>query len=162
MQLLVPQQAEPSILQRRSGMRSRRSSGLRRCRSATDGSAAWYLATWPSEHIQLNDDTIWAGGPKDRCNPKALEALPEVRRLLFAGKNNQAAKLAEKTMLGIPPRVESYETLGDLRLTFHGMNNPTDYRRQLDLDAATVEVQFRAAMPSSPVSSLSPPSTKCW
>jgi len=95
------------------------------------------------EHIQLNDHTLWAGGPKDRCNPQALEALPEVRRLLFEGKNNEAAALASRTMMGIPPRIESYQTLGDLRLTVPGAEKPTDYRRQLDLDTATVKVQYR-------------------
>ncbi len=72
------------------------------------------------EHVQLNDDALWAGGPKDRCNPKALEALPEVRRRLFAGKNDDATNLASRTMMGIPPRIESYQTLGDLRLKFPG------------------------------------------
>ncbi len=74
-----------------------------------------------NEHVQLNDDALWAGGPKDRCNPKALAALPEVRRLLFAGKNNEAANLAGNTMMGVPPTIESYQTLGDLRLTLPGL-----------------------------------------
>lgn len=34
------------------------------------------------ERIQLNEDTLWAGGPRDCNNPEALPALPEVRRLL--------------------------------------------------------------------------------
>jgi alpha-L-fucosidase 2 len=95
------------------------------------------------EHIQLNDDALWAGAPKDRCNPKALEALPEVRRLLFEGKCNEAENLAKTTMLGVPERIESYQTLGDLRLTFSGMEKSTDYRRQLDLDTAVARVQYR-------------------
>ena len=39
-------------------------------------------------------------------------------------------------MMGVPPRIESYQTLGDLRLTFPARQSPTDYRRQLDLDTA--------------------------
>ncbi len=96
-----------------------------------------------NEHVQLNDDTLWAGGPKDRCNPKALGALPEIRRLLFTGKNNEAANLAGRTMMGIPPTIESYQTLGDLRLTLPGAEQPTEYRRQLDLDAGVVTVTYR-------------------
>ncbi|MBM4321829.1 MAG: hypothetical protein FJ125_18300, partial [Deltaproteobacteria bacterium] len=46
------------------------------------------------ERIQLNEDTLWAGYPRDRQNPRAFEALAEVRRLLFEGKNNEAADLA--------------------------------------------------------------------
>ena len=37
------------------------------------------------ERLQLNEDTLWAGGPYDAVNPNALAALPEVRRLVFAG-----------------------------------------------------------------------------
>src|SRR5450755_3966047 len=34
------------------------------------------------EHLQLNDNTVWAGEKRDRINPEAAKALPEVQRLL--------------------------------------------------------------------------------
>ena len=55
------------------------------------------------ERIQLNDDTLWAGHPSDRVNPNALASLPEVRRLIFEGKNEEASRLAGQTMMGVPP-----------------------------------------------------------
>jgi len=88
----------------------------------------------PRERIQLNCDTLWAGGPKENWNPKALEALPEVRRLLFEGKNAEATRLAGQTMMGVPHRVESYQTLGDLWLDFPPTEKVTEYRRLLDLE----------------------------
>ena len=48
-----------------------------------------------SERIQLNEDTVWAGERRDRTNPEALKNLPEVRRLLVAGKPNRAEALAD-------------------------------------------------------------------
>jgi len=39
-----------------------------------------------SEQLQLNEDTLYAGSPYDPNNPEALKALPEARRLIFAGK----------------------------------------------------------------------------
>jgi hypothetical protein len=93
------------------------------------------------EHVQLNDDTLWVGGPKDRCNPEALEALPEVRKLLFAGKNNEAAGLAGRTMMGVPPRIESYQTLGDLRLALAGADMANGQRSQFTY-AATMDIQI--------------------
>src|SRR5579871_2285659 len=45
------------------------------------------------EHIQLNEDTVWNGRKRDRINPEALKALPEVRRLLFEGKPREAEAL---------------------------------------------------------------------
>ena len=46
------------------------------------------------EHITLNEDTLWSGGPYDPTNPEALAALPQVRALIFAGKYREAHQLA--------------------------------------------------------------------
>ena len=94
------------------------------------------------ERIQLNDDTLWAGHPSDRVNPKALHALPEIRKLIFEGKNEEAAKLAAQTMMGVPPNVESYETLGDLHMRFALGGEPIAYRRSLNIDSATATTAF--------------------
>lgn len=95
------------------------------------------------ERIQLNDDTLWEGRIQDRVNPKAKDALPEVRRLIFEGKNEEASKLASQTMMGVPPTVESYQTLGDLHLHLKTSGAATDYRRSLDLNGALAETEFR-------------------
>src|SRR3989442_4345910 len=58
------------------------------------------------ERIQLNEETLWMGSPRDRDNPDALAALPEVRRLLFAGMPVEANALAEKKLMGRPSRLE--------------------------------------------------------
>src|SRR5262245_33541646 len=68
------------------------------------------------ERLQLNEESVWEGYPRDGGNPAALKALPEIRRLLFEGKNKEATTLAGKTMMGIPVRIRSYQPLGDLRL----------------------------------------------
>src|SRR6476646_10774021 len=85
------------------------------------------------ERIQLNESTIWAGESRDRKNPGAGKAVPEIRRLLFAGQVAEAEKLAEQDMLAVPRRLPVYEPLGDLWLTFPNGARPADYRRQLDL-----------------------------
>ena len=68
------------------------------------------------ERIQLNEETVWAGSHHETTNPKALQSLAEVRRLLFEGKNEEATKLAASDLLGVPARIDSYQTLGDLVL----------------------------------------------
>ena len=40
----------------------------------------------PAEHLQLNEDSLWYGGPVDRINPDARRYLPEIRRLILAGE----------------------------------------------------------------------------
>ena len=71
-----------------------------------------------NERIQFNEETVWDGVPIDHNNPEALEALPEVRRLLFEGKNSEATKLASQKMMGKPTRIKSYQTLADLQIGF--------------------------------------------
>ncbi len=95
------------------------------------------------DHIQLNEDTVWAGEKRDRNNPEAAKNLPEVRRLLFAGMPHEAEALAERTIISTPKRLPPYQTLGDLRIS---LSAPTvsDYRRELDLDTAIARVTYRA------------------
>ena len=94
------------------------------------------------ERLQLNEDSLWDGYRRDTTNPAALAALPEVRRLLFEGKNQQATELAGRTMMGIPAGVKSYQTLGDLLFEVPGITAARDYRRDLDLDTGIAAVQF--------------------
>src|SRR5438270_13931938 len=95
------------------------------------------------EHLQLNEDTVWAGKRMDRDNPDALRNLPEVRRLLFARKPLEAQKLAEEKLMGIPKRQPPYQPLGDLWLKYsRGPAEVKDYRRELDMDSGVARVSY--------------------
>jgi len=96
------------------------------------------------ERIQLNEDTLWDGYSRDTTNPEALEALPEVRRLLFEGKNAEATKLAGEKMMGRPMGVESYQSLGDLHIVCPAAGAVADYRRSLDLDTGIATTTWTA------------------
>jgi alpha-L-fucosidase 2 len=95
------------------------------------------------ELLQLNEDTVWEGYRRNADNPAALKALPEIRRLLFEGKNEEATKLAGQTMMGIPPRVKSYQPLGNLLLDFPDAAAAANYRRELDLDTGIAAVRYQ-------------------
>jgi len=93
------------------------------------------------ERIQLNESTLWDGYPLNPNNPDALKALPEVRRLLFENKNNEAVELASKTMMGKPIGVRPYQSLGEL--WFDETNvTATKYTRSLNLSTAVVTVKY--------------------
>ena len=94
------------------------------------------------ERIQLNEETLWDGGPRDTNNPKALEALPKVQQLLFDDKNEEATQLAGETMLGVPERIKSYQSLGDLFLEFTH-KGATQYHRELDLNTGIAKTTYR-------------------
>jgi alpha-L-fucosidase 2 len=94
------------------------------------------------ERLQLNEDTLWGGGPYDPNNPEALAALPEVRRLIFEGNYGEAQRLAGDKMMARPLQQMPYQTAGDVLLTFPGVEDFTEYRRELNLDTAIARVQF--------------------
>ena len=94
------------------------------------------------ERIQLNEETLWDGYAMDRNNPEAFSALQEVRKLLFEGKNNEATEIASKKMMGIPDRIKSYQTLGDLNLEFPINGEIENYRRELDLDTGIAKTEY--------------------
>ena len=95
-----------------------------------------------NERIQFNEETVWDGVPGHHNNSKALEVLPEVRRLLFEDKNKEASSLAGKTMMGEPRRIKSYQTLADLFIDFDDVDQVSGYRRDLDLTTAISRTQY--------------------
>ena len=96
-----------------------------------------------TELIQLNEDSVWHGGPMDRNNPSALEKLSEIRRLIFDGRIREAQELCAHALSGIPEEQRHYEMLANLYLLFDGGKDEiTDYRRSLDLCTAAAEVSF--------------------
>jgi alpha-L-fucosidase 2 len=94
------------------------------------------------ERIQFNEDTLWTGCPQDYSHPGAKEYLSEIRKLLWEGKQKEAEDLALAHFMSVPLRQMAYQPFGDLRLSFeHG--DVSDYRRDLDLDAAVATVRYR-------------------
>ena len=97
------------------------------------------------EHIQINEETIWAGQPNQVVNPNAKEALPEVRRLIFEGKYKEAQDLANAKVMpnavgqnmGMP-----YQPFGDLYIAMPGHADYQNYERWLDLDNAKSVVRY--------------------
>jgi alpha-L-fucosidase 2 len=105
------------------------------------------------ERLQLNEDTMWSGYPYDPTNPDAFASLEQVRQLVFAGKYREAERLADQKMMGVlrigdrlyAPfrRLMAYQPLGDLWLSFPHDAEPTEYRRELDLDEAIARIRYR-------------------
>jgi len=97
------------------------------------------------ERLQLNEDTLWAGGPYNPVNPHAREALPEVRRLVFDGKYSEAARLISARVMSKPLGQLPYQTAGELMLTFPDSPAVENYRRDLNLDTAVAAVEYTAS-----------------
>ncbi|RZF59296.1 glycoside hydrolase family 95 protein [Sphingobacterium corticibacterium] len=87
------------------------------------------------EELQLNEETIYGGGPYRNDNERAMEALPVVRRYVFEGKANEADQLLNETFFtkthGMP-----FQTAGSVLLDFNGHESYEDYCRELDIEKA--------------------------
>lgn len=120
--------------------------------------AAMVFGGLTEEHLQLNEGTLWSGGPYDPSNPDALAALPEVRRLLFAGRYKDAHELVSQRMMGKPATQAQYQPVGSLVFVYPKSETAGAYRRTLNLDTAiagtTYTVQGRSHQRSTYVSAL--------
>jgi alpha-L-fucosidase 2 len=94
------------------------------------------------ERLQLNEDTLWAGGPYDPANPDAQAALPKIRHLLATGRNEVAQALVDASFMSVPRRQMPYLGLGDLLITMPGTETAFGYERELDIDAAIARTRF--------------------
>ncbi|RPI23403.1 MAG: glycoside hydrolase family 95 protein [Acidobacteria bacterium] len=124
------------------------------------------------ERIQFNESTLWTGRPHEYHHEGAVKFLPVLRDLLNesrrltieadrleregrhqeAGEKRQAARTRQKEaeaigmteFMSVPVRQKAYQPFGDLRLFFPGHTNPSEYRRDLNLDTAVARVAYRA------------------
>ncbi|URZ15681.1 glycoside hydrolase family 95 protein [Clostridium felsineum] len=96
------------------------------------------------EHIQLNEETVWDGGPRNRNNKDAYKYLPKVRELLFEGQIKKAQCLTELAMFATPEDERHYEPLGDIFIKFENHDKEIkNYKRELDLDNAIAKVSYK-------------------
>ncbi|HZT36315.1 MAG TPA: glycoside hydrolase family 95 protein [Bryobacteraceae bacterium] len=103
---------------------------------------AMIFGTVARERIQFNEQTVWTGQPHDYAHHGAYRYLPELRRLLFEGKQAQAERLAMREFMSVPLRQKAYQAFGDLFLDFPDLDAPSSYRRRLELDRAVASVEF--------------------
>lgn len=105
-------------------------------------------------NVTLNESSVWSGSVQDSDNPRALESLPEIRRLLFEGRNDEAQRLMYSTFVcggrgtgngsswNLP--YGSYQLLGNLVIEqATGDGETSDYRRELSLDRAVSVERFK-------------------
>lgn len=112
--------------------------------------AAMVFGTLPRERLALNHEWFWTARHQKRKNRVVPETeLEQVRRLLLAGKyeagtiaaNDAFSPFGRDSMANL--RVDSYQPIGDLYVEFVH-NAYAHYRRELDLDAGQVRVQYEA------------------
>ncbi|MCQ2538771.1 MAG: glycoside hydrolase family 95 protein, partial [Lachnospiraceae bacterium] len=113
------------------------------------------------DRFQLNNDSVWNGGYKNRINPSAKEKLTEIRELIRQGKISEAEDLANEALAAVPDCQCHYEPLCDLFFInetgkspmYFGLaagwngviyNGPevSDYVRELDIEKGIHRVSY--------------------
>ncbi len=90
-----------------------------------------------SERFQLNEDSVWFGGPRNRNNKDALAHLDEIRRLILSGNISKAEELCKYALTGTPQSEHSYQTLGEVFFDYCGrLKKGINFSRTLDLETA--------------------------
>ena len=93
-----------------------------------------------TEEIQLNEETFWSGSPHNNNSTESLEYLPEVRRLIFEGKEGEATKLLDQHFMKGPHGMR-FLPLGSLKLSL-GHQDVQKYERTLNLGDATATTSY--------------------
>jgi len=95
------------------------------------------------EQIQLNEETFWSGGPHNNNSLTSLRYLPQVRDLVFAGREGDAQDIINRNFITGPHGMK-YLTLGSLKLIQDSLGEVSQYQRDLNLESATAHVSFVA------------------
>ncbi|MDI3320848.1 glycoside hydrolase family 95 protein [Pinibacter soli] len=93
--------------------------------------------------IQLNEHTVWSGGPNRNDNSLCLDSLAAMRRLIFDGKQKEAEKLANKVIVSKKSQGQMFEPVGNLQLHFDGHEQFSNYSRELDIEKAIATTTYK-------------------
>ena len=94
------------------------------------------------ETIQLNEHTVWSGGPNRNDNPLALDSLAIIRQLIFEGKQKDAERIAGRVIITKKSHGQKFEPVGSLQLAFVGHENFSNYSRELDIERAITKTSY--------------------
>ncbi len=97
-----------------------------------------------TETVQLNEETFWSGSPHDNNPAEANRHLEDVRRLIFEGKELEARDLTDKYFFSGKHGMR-YLPLGDVKISFGGVESYSDYRRELDLTTAITTTEYKSS-----------------
>ncbi|MDT0675271.1 glycoside hydrolase family 95 protein [Autumnicola musiva] len=95
-----------------------------------------------NERIQLNEDSMWPGGPDWENSKGTPKDLAEIRRLVREGKVHLADSLLVErfSFKGV---ARSHQTMGDLFINYQNQNIQ-DYKRSLDIAKAVASSSWMA------------------
>jgi alpha-L-fucosidase 2 len=104
---------------------------------------AMVFGKYGEEKIQINEETIWSGGPYSTVVKGGAKMLPEIQKDLFEGKPLEAHKLFGRYLMGYPVEQQKYQSAGYLHLFFDNEKEVNGYRRWLDLNTGIAHIEYQ-------------------
>lgn len=97
-----------------------------------------------NEKLQLNEGTFWSGGPCRNDNPDGAKVLDSIQYYIFKGEYKKAEKLSDKGLTAKQFHGAAFQSVGNLNFLFNGVDNYSDYYRELDIEKAVFTSTFKA------------------
>ena len=104
--------------------------------------AAMVFGSPQLDRLQLNESTIWGGGPNNTVDSGAFKYIDTVRNLLAQKKYEQAQNFANKFIGQKGNGGMPYQFAGNLFINFPDADHFTNYYRSLNIDSALAEVRY--------------------
>ena len=80
------------------------------------------------DQLQFNEETLWTGKPRNYNRKGASKYLPEIRKLLFDGKQKEAETLAQAEFMGLQSEAGDRESwIGEMKAGKGISGNPATF-----------------------------------
>ena len=104
--------------------------------------AAMYFGDPQTEHIQVNEESLYTGHQLEEKYNTSAEMLDKIRQMIFDGDYEGACALSDVSFLTAPPRVRFYQTIGDIYVDFADKGEVTDYHKELELSTGVARASY--------------------
>ncbi len=101
------------------------------------------FGTVASEHLSLNEESIWSGGSMDTKIEGYSDKIAHVRKLFLEGREDEADEWATANMDDCFKRIKSYEYAGYVDIKFHDDDSCGDYCRDIDLINGLLNISYK-------------------
>ena len=104
--------------------------------------AAMFFGNPQTEHIQVNEESLYTGHPLEEKYNTSPEMLDKIRQMIFDGDCEGACALSDISFLTDPPRVRFYQTIGDIYVDFTAKGEVEDYHKELELSTGVAKAGY--------------------
>ena len=104
--------------------------------------AAMFFGDPQTEHIQVNEESLYTGHQLEEKYNTSAEMLDKIRQMIFDGDYEGACALSDVSFLTEPPRVRFSQPIGDIYVDFADKGDVKDYHKELELSTGVARASY--------------------